>query len=318
MPAKRFLHQLSEFSDLIRIVAGERGVLPYLVEKDYWLMHCLYGLATQGFSYELKGGTSLSKGYSIINRFSEDIDIRIETDKAPFDVFANKNQEKPKHTESRKNFYDWLAKQIRIDGISAAERDTDFDDATYRSGGIRLLYDSHFEPAKGIKSGILLEVGFDDTTPNSPKTISSWALDKALSARDDILDNKAIDVRCYHPGYTFVEKLQAISTKFRQEQQDPRNKPTNFMRHYYDVSQLLDSSEVQQFIRTPKYQERKKKRFRGGDELVIAKNEAFLLRDAITRARYAEAFASTRNLYFGDVPSFDEILGKIQAKIDQL
>ena len=48
-----------------------------LVEKDYWIMHCLYGLQQLERRFELNGDTSLSKGYGIINRFSEDIDIRI-------------------------------------------------------------------------------------------------------------------------------------------------------------------------------------------------------------------------------------------------
>ena len=73
-----FLHQDKEFADLIRIVGEERPVDSVLVEKDYWIMHCLYGLQQMGLSFELKGGTSLSKGYGIIDRFSEDIDIRIE------------------------------------------------------------------------------------------------------------------------------------------------------------------------------------------------------------------------------------------------
>ena len=81
MPPNPYLHERSDFSDLIRIVADEQGVIPALVEKDYWIMHCLhclYGLSAKGFAYELKGGTSLSKGYGIIQRFSEDIDIRID------------------------------------------------------------------------------------------------------------------------------------------------------------------------------------------------------------------------------------------------
>ncbi len=40
-------------------------------------MHVLYGLKTLGLDFELKGGTSLSKGFQIIDRFSEDIDIYI-------------------------------------------------------------------------------------------------------------------------------------------------------------------------------------------------------------------------------------------------
>nr|WP_314093533.1 nucleotidyl transferase AbiEii/AbiGii toxin family protein [uncultured Shinella sp.] len=52
-----------------------------------------------------KGGTSLSKGYRIINRFSEDIDIRIEPPKA-MNVKTSPNHDKPAHRESRKAFYE--------------------------------------------------------------------------------------------------------------------------------------------------------------------------------------------------------------------
>ena len=73
-----FLHTRSDFNELLAIVAEQRGIDPVLVEKDYWIMHCLWGLQVSGFRFELKGGTSLSKGFGIIHRFSEDIDIRIE------------------------------------------------------------------------------------------------------------------------------------------------------------------------------------------------------------------------------------------------
>ena len=76
--AADYLHKHPQFPDLIRIVAEEKGIAPALVEKDYWIMHSLYGLQQLGLKFELKGGTSLSKGHGIIYRFSEDIDIRIE------------------------------------------------------------------------------------------------------------------------------------------------------------------------------------------------------------------------------------------------
>jgi hypothetical protein len=43
-----YLHNHKQFSDLIRIVAEQKGVDPALVEKDYWIMHCLYGLQKLG------------------------------------------------------------------------------------------------------------------------------------------------------------------------------------------------------------------------------------------------------------------------------
>lgn len=74
-----YLHNHNDFSALLRILEDQRSILAGLIEKDYWIMHVLYGLKSQGFDFELKGGTSLSKGYKIIERFSEDIDIHICT-----------------------------------------------------------------------------------------------------------------------------------------------------------------------------------------------------------------------------------------------
>ena len=62
----------------------------------------------------------------------------------------------------------------------------------------------------------MLEAGFDTLTSYNRLTISSWAYDRALTIPGvEIIDNRAVDIACYHPGYTFVEKLQTIATKFR-------------------------------------------------------------------------------------------------------
>ena len=98
MPPDRFLHERSDFKALVETVADSEKINdPALVEKDYWIMHAVFGLKKLGLTFELKGGTSLSKGFGVIHRFSEDIDIRIE----PFDelqVDTNPNHEKtPAH-----------------------------------------------------------------------------------------------------------------------------------------------------------------------------------------------------------------------------
>jgi len=320
MPANTpCLHNLGDFPDLIQIVAKERGIIPQLVEKDYWIMHCLHGLTTLGFAFELKGGTSLSKGFGIIERFSEDIDIHIDpvagSVKPPFTVFTGKNQTKKEaHINSRKNYYDWLAKNISINGVENVERDTAFDDGNfYRSGGIRLIYKSHYGGLSALKDGILLEVGFDDTTPNSEVDITSWAYEKASASPISFFDNCAKKIKCYHPGYTFVEKLQTVSTKYRQQRKSGYF-PVNFMRHYYDLAKLLDHADVQSFIGTPEYHERKKVRFRTGDNLDISENDAFLITDSDVRETYKNAFDATQSLYYGSPPDFDEILNKIQEQ----
>jgi hypothetical protein len=320
MPPINFLHRHRQFSDLLRIVASKMSIAPALVEKDYWIMHCLHGLQTLELAFELKGGTSLSKGYGIIHRFSEDIDIRIEPP-ASMDVKTGKNHEKAKHCQGRRRFYDWLAETIRIDGIDKVERDTAFDDKKFRSGGIRLHYKSTLDsaPLFVLKHGILLEVGFDDVTPNHPKDISSWAYDYAVR-KIPIIDNSAKAVLCYDPGYTLVEKLQTISTKYRQQQDSgsPPESVPNFLRHYFDVYCLLQEPAVLSFIGTSDYQTHKDKRFRSGDEPIIAKNEAFVLSDGATRAAYEKAYQITRSLYYKEKLDFTVILNRIQTLADKL
>jgi len=80
-------------------------------------MHCLWGMQ-QNLVFELKGGTSLSKGFRVIDRFSEDLDIRIEPP-AHMDVKCGKNQTKSIHIESRKRYFEWIKDEIKIPGIAS-------------------------------------------------------------------------------------------------------------------------------------------------------------------------------------------------------
>lgn len=309
------LHELEDFNDLLAVVSDKLSIDPSLVEKDYWIMHSLWGLQQLDYKFELKGGTSLSKGLGLIHRFSEDIDIRIAP---PPDLKIGKNQIKPAHIKARLDFFDDIAGKIKIDGVTSVERDTAFDDERGRNGGIRLNYESSHALPAGIKTGILLELGFDTVAPNRACDISSWAYDEAAaSGIEDLTDNRALAVACYEPGYTLVEKLQTISTKYRKQQEDG-GMPKNFMRHYYDVYCLLEDETVQSFIGTDAYKAHKDERFPAADNQVIAENEAFFLNDAETRKKYADAYAETSALYYqGQIP-FEDLLARIKEFAPQL
>lgn len=314
-----YLHNHPQFDQLLKIVSGETGIIEQLVEKDYWLMHVLYGLKKQGFEFRLKGGTSLSKGFRIIDRFSEDIDIFIKP--APeLNVEINPKRIKQHHVKSRKEYYDYLTKTIAIDGITEIERDHAFDnERTYNSGGIRLIYDSVKGSVPGLKEGILLEVGFDTVTPGIPTTISSWAFDRAIMISGiEILNNRATDIPCYHPGYTLVEKLQTITTKFRNEMETGIERP-NLLRQYYDIFCLLNNEEVKAFIGTPEYQEHKLNRFSKADfEIPINANEAFLLSNTKIRESFVKRYQATAALYYKKQPDFERVLSGIHDYLDRL
>lgn len=313
-----YLHEHKDFKSLLDIVADDMGIEAGLVEKDYWIMHTLYGLKKQGFQFELKGGTSLSKGFQIIDRFSEDIDIHISPD-PKLNVTEDPRKIKQSHIESRAKFYEWLVQNIEIDGIISQERDHEFDNETFTSGGIRLHYDNKVDKVEGTKEGILLEAGFDTVTPNTKLTISSWALERARQTDGiELTDNTAVDIICYDPGYTFVEKLQTVATKYRQEQTDGILRK-NYMRQYYDLHCLLKTNQVLEFIKTEAYQAHKKDRFPKADYAIpIAENQAFLLSDPEQREAFQKRYLGTSKLYYKGQPEFEELLNTIYKYIHLL
>ena len=319
-----YLHQRKDFQSLIRTLATETGILESLVEKDYWIMHVLYSMKKRGLEFALKGGTSLSKGFGIIDRFSEDIDLRITPPRAFIEQTGIKVNENPKSTgksisANRMAFFDWLAANLPMDSIKAL-RDHEFDDSEGRNGGIRLNYEGFFGPITGIKDGILLEIGYAQVTPNQPADISSWMYDRAIKAGLNIIDNRAIGIPCYHPGYTLVEKLQTISTKFRGEQGQDNGKPkVNFMRQYYDVYKLLQREDIQEFIASKEYHDHKQNWFPKADlNEPLAQKEAFLLNNEHIRSDFRGRYTSTANLYYLGQPNFDEVLAFIQVNLKKL
>ena len=226
----KFVHESPDAKALFETLGAEKNLLPLLIEKDYWVMHCLWGLQQKGFKFEMKDGTSLSKGWRCIDRFSEDIDIRFEPSEG-----LNLNGEKRAHIEARFEFYDGLAKEVEIPGI-AVQRNRAFDDAKARNGGLSLRFDSYFNPLPELKPEVLLEIGFARTAPNEPKDFTSWALERALQANVDVEDAKecaslrpfaisddktyrlfekefeSIDSLLLSPGPTFKDVMERIRT----------------------------------------------------------------------------------------------------------
>lgn len=305
-----FLHELADAKDLFSIISAEKGISPSIVEKDYWVMHALWGLQQQ-HDFELKGGTSLSKGYNLINRFSEDIDIQVHP-QPKLNLKTGKNHDKLQHIAARSLFFNDISNNMTIAGLSFY-RDHEFDDKKMRSAGIRGQYDSHFAPLKSLKEGILFELGFDKTTPYEEKNISSWAYDKVMQVGGiKVFDNRALKVKCYCPEYTFVEKLQTISTKYRRNKAEKITSPVNFIRHYYDLYMLLQQQRILEFINTENYKVYKAKKFSRCNELDLTKNPAFSLSEPGQMDAFSKLYEQKSEIYFGYHPKFSDILELIK------
>ena len=79
-----YLHEDREmFRTIVEQVAEESGKNSIVIEKDYYVTMILRLLSEQLELCVFKGGTSLSKGFHVINRFSEDIDLNVQSEKKP-------------------------------------------------------------------------------------------------------------------------------------------------------------------------------------------------------------------------------------------
>lgn len=76
-------HNKEIFEQVVLRVANDKGIAPEIIEKDYYVTLFLKRIRDLQPNIIFKGGTSLSKCYKVINRFSEDIDLNIETESKP-------------------------------------------------------------------------------------------------------------------------------------------------------------------------------------------------------------------------------------------
>lgn len=232
-----FLHDESDFQDLVDIAASKVGLDPALVEKDYWITHTLWELHRCGLEVWFKGGTSLSKGFGIIERFSEDLDLQVERGEAtglPEVTSWKKNSEQA--TSTREDFFRQLPNAIDLP-TSLELQEGSFDPrksrAEYRfhypGQRVRLL------PA-GLSGFVLLELGRATVTPCLGMPMSSFVHDHAeeVSMMGSVLDNRPASVRCLHPVVTLVEKISAIHEGIQKEKP-----PVAFVRHYEDAARII-------------------------------------------------------------------------------
>lgn len=91
MPSSWFELSKQDQSEILELAANQTGLPPHLLEKDIWVVWVLNVLFSSPLGQDLsfKGGTSLSKVFKIINRFSEDIDLTYDIRKIVPDLLKD-------------------------------------------------------------------------------------------------------------------------------------------------------------------------------------------------------------------------------------
>lgn len=233
-----FIHDDQEFDALLQIVAAQRGIGVALVEKDYWVTHTLWALHEQGFDVWFKGGTSLSKGFGLIERFSEDLDLKIEPGAvARLRPVSNWKSEGTKATAQRRGYFESLADALSVPG--AAVRRGGVVDTSYRSANLQVDYPGrhHGNLSAVLRPFVLLEVGNARVAPFVARDMTSFVHEylEHHQQLEAFTDNRPRAVRCVHPHVTLLEKLDALMRRLPRE----NTAPATFVRHYEDAACII-------------------------------------------------------------------------------
>lgn len=294
-----FIHQDPQFSELLRIVADERGISGALVEKDYWVTHVLWALHDQGFDIWFKGGTSLSKGFDLIQRFSEDLDLRIDPGRvADLPPVANWKSDSDSRIAEREAYFEVLGQVMRIPDVSVI-RDRVGEDKRVRSGDYRCKYPSDdlddLPPA--ISPFVRLEVGRARVEPHVDRAISSF-IHEHLVAEELIAgyhDTRLQAVRCVHPLVTLYEKLDAICRRYEREAFDP----AGFVRHYEDAARIIaGAADLPELGSSIEALGRDLVDAKALKALPVGEHPAFRLDDKAKRAALDEAHEAIRPMFW--------------------
>lgn len=227
--------------DAIEVVERRSGYRAHLLEKDIWIVTTLRALFDAPFAGHLtfKGGTSLSKVWRAIQRFSEDIDITYDIRALAPDLVSGAGDEALPSTRSqekrwtraiRARLVEWVrdhACPLVAEGIA---RTGFVAEVRAEADSVFVGYESLFEQASFVRPEVKVEFGARST--GEPHKILPIVCDAAAHVPDlvfpDARPNTMLAER------TFWEKATAVHVYCRQE----RRRGERLSRHWHDLSRL--------------------------------------------------------------------------------
>jgi predicted nucleotidyltransferase component of viral defense system len=242
---KRNFHTLgNKDKELVFISAAAKiGIPPFATEKDWWITQVLATVFELSVSGHLvfKGGTSLSKAWKLIQRFSEDIDLAIDREFLGFSGELGKNQRdrlrKTSGAYVDEVLFPELTEALKSKGFNDLEivlvngKDTD------RDRKINIIYPNVVPTPGYIQPQIQLEIG--SRSLRDPYTMISFG-----SLLDDIYPDQEffqppITVPVVNPERTFLEKVFLLHEEFQRPFEKIR--VDRLSRHLYDLVKLADT-----------------------------------------------------------------------------
>lgn len=238
---------VSAQQQFIRVLSNNSGLDPQIIEKDWWVTTVLRAVFSLPYSESLsfKGGTSLSKCWKLIERFSEDVDIAVSREYLGLSGDLSKTQISDK---LRRNACSFVRKRLQLDikerlleqGIpedcfTVAVNITPI--TTTDPERIEISYKSKFRNNPYIKSQVIVEVsGRSMSEPLKPVELRSILEDNFPEAS---FVEPPITVNAVVPERTFLEKICLLHEEFSHSPEQIR--VNRMSRHLYDIVKIADT-----------------------------------------------------------------------------
>ena len=326
-------------ADLFLTTARRLGAPLINIEKDFWVcwtLNTLYNrLPDKGPRLLFKGGTSLSKAYGLIDRFSEDIDVTVFRDDlghpastAELAALSNKKR-KAALDAIAADCSRYITTDLQTAVSEALAADTrgqgrvEVDGADPSAQTLLVWYPRVDASETGyVKAAVKIESGAKSALdPNRPHTVKPY-IDDDIEA----LDLSVADVTTIHAERTFWDKI-VIAHGLRSwfdRRGELRQDGQRISRHYYDLHSLLGTEpggnaladldlgtdcidHARTFFNRPDY------------DLASATHGSFSLRPTGEMTdRLARDYENTKAMIFCEAPDFDDILNSIGRIEDAL
>ncbi len=300
-----------------------------IVEKDFWvcwMLEILFHHCDYSDHLSFKGGTSLSKGYGVIERFSEEIDIILDWRvlgykiREPWNVRSNSAQERF-NLEANSRTESFLEESLMPHLVSLVEKQGLQDYRFYIDDDdkhtIRFAYPQLYSD-EALVQEIRLEIGsLAAWTPLTDRIITPFVAQEF----PHVFEMENTTIRTVEAKRTFWEKATILHSEAYRV--DP-GIPQRYSRHYYDLYLLFNSpikdEAFEDFdllenvaIFKSKFYRQNRSRYD-----LARKDTLQLLPSEVSMKDLRDDYQSMQNMIFGDKIDFDVILDGLERMLDEI
>lgn len=290
-------------------------------EKDWWVVQTLAIIFSMKCANALifKGGTSLSKGWKVIHRFSEDIDLALDREFLGFSGELTKGDIRKLRRKSFQFISEVFTEELKnkftelgFNNVTVKLREVENHDQDPLI--IEIYYNKITETDTYLKPGVLVEVG--SRSLKEPFTQRTFGTFVSEIYKDNPFTDKPITIPIVNPERTFLEKIFLLHEEF----QKPFDKirVERLSRHLYDIEKLSQTEYVEIALQdTELYNTivRHRSKFTAISGIDYAKhnpaNIKFIPPDSIIKMWEADYQEMKGSMIYGNPLDFDQLINRL-------